>query len=54
MDKLKLCSGSVYGKSCYDKSVLKDVFYTEKRMPTCQYFQLVLLILFRHMIRGVL
>lgn len=26
MDKLKLCSGSVYGKSCYDKSVLKDAF----------------------------
>ena len=26
MNKFKLCSGSVYGKSCYDKSVLKDAF----------------------------
>lgn len=26
MKKLKLCSVSVYGKSCYDKSVLKDAF----------------------------
>ena len=26
MDKFKLCSGSVYGKSCYDKAVLKDAF----------------------------
>lgn len=26
MDKFKLCSGSVYGKSCYDRSVLKDTF----------------------------
>lgn len=26
MDKFKMCSGSIYGKSCYDKGVLKDVF----------------------------
>lgn len=30
MDKFKLCSGTVYGKSCYDKAVLKDVFLNGK------------------------